>query len=124
MVVLRAISFPKVEELTPGGPSSSRFNTRNPLLLTIDAGWLNRPNRFKTLIGFIDVVNLCSGHTIFRKLLQVIKDTITIKYRRWRIRVIGVTNGSQIQTPLQVKIQSQEQESHGQIQVRKSIMEI
>ncbi|MBW0502586.1 hypothetical protein O181_042301 [Austropuccinia psidii MF-1] len=109
MVGLRAILFAKVSDLEPGGPSSSRFNTRNSLLPTIDAGWLNTFNRFKTIIGFIDVINLFSGNTLFRKLPQVIKDTSTINYRRQRIRVIRVTNGSQLSTHLQVKIKSQDQ---------------
>ncbi|MBW0573875.1 hypothetical protein O181_113590 [Austropuccinia psidii MF-1] len=112
MVGLRAISFPKVTELAPGGPSSSTLNTRNPLLPTIDAGWLNNSNRLKTIIGFIDVPNLCRGHTPFRKLPQGIKDARTVKYRRWGIIIIRVTNGSQLQTHLKVKFKSQDQENN------------
>ncbi|MBW0487768.1 hypothetical protein O181_027483 [Austropuccinia psidii MF-1] len=93
MVDLREISFPKVTESEPGGPRSSIFNTRNPLLPKIDAGWFNTSDRFKNIIGFIDFPNLYSGHTLFRKLPKVIKDTSAINYRRQRIRVIRVTNG-------------------------------
>ncbi|MBW0470010.1 hypothetical protein O181_009725 [Austropuccinia psidii MF-1] len=117
MVGLRTVSFPKVSESAPGGPRDSRFNTMNPLLPKIDAGWFNNSNRFKTIIGFIDVLNLCKFHTLFRKIPQVIKDTSNIKYRRWGNKVVGVTNGS--------SSSSQDQANHGEkIQVGKSNMAI
>ncbi|MBW0467574.1 hypothetical protein O181_007289 [Austropuccinia psidii MF-1] len=70
---LRTISFCKIAELTPAGPSSSRFNTRNPFPWKIGARWLNNSDRLETIVISSYVINLCRGILYSERSLKLSK---------------------------------------------------